>query len=102
MTFTLHDLLYLGLLTLVVSVTMLGFSSRVGRLESKISRVERGLTLLMENANLEMPSLLSERVKQIAKNPKRKIEAIRAYREETGAGLKEAKEAVEEFMSRDR
>ncbi|MEL7142147.1 MAG: ribosomal protein L7/L12 [Cyanobacteria bacterium J06573_11] len=102
MTFTLHDLLYLGLLTLVVSVTMLGFSSRVGRLESKIGRVERGLTLLMESANIEMPSLLSERVKQIAKNPKRKIEAIRAYREETGAGLKEAKEAVEEFMSRDR
>lgn len=102
MTFTLHDLLYLGLLTLVVSVTMLGFSSRVGRLESKIGRVERGLTLLMESANLEMPSLLSERIKQIARDPKRKIEAIRAYREETGAGLKEAKEAVEEFMLRDR
>ncbi len=37
----------------------------------------------------------SERVRAIAQDPKRKIEAIKLYREETGAGLKEAKEAVE-------
>jgi ribosomal protein L7/L12 len=41
---------------------------------------------------------LSERVKQLAGDPARKIEAVKAYREETGAGLAEAKEAVESFL----
>jgi hypothetical protein len=44
--------------------------------------------------------LLSERVKQLASDPARKIEAIQAHREETGAGLAEAKEAVEAFIDR--
>jgi ribosomal protein L7/L12 len=42
---------------------------------------------------------LSDRVKQLAGDPARKIEAIKAYREETGAGLPEAKEAVEAFLN---
>ena len=42
---------------------------------------------------------LSDRVKQLAGDPARKIEAIQAYREETGAGLAEAKEAIETFIN---
>ena len=42
---------------------------------------------------------LSDRVKQMAVDPGRKIEAIIAYREETGAGLAEAKEAIESFAN---
>jgi hypothetical protein len=42
---------------------------------------------------------LSDRVKQLASDPSRKIEAIKVYREETGAGLAEAKEAVEAHIS---
>jgi hypothetical protein len=41
----------------------------------------------------------SERVMQLASDPARKIEAIKVYREETGAGLAEAKEAVEAFIN---
>src|SRR5262249_326593 len=47
------------------------------------------------------PSLgppLSDRVKQLASDPVRKIEAIEVYREETGAGLAEAKEAIEAYL----
>jgi ribosomal protein L7/L12 len=43
---------------------------------------------------------LSERVKLLAGDPAKKIEAIKVYRDETGAGLAEAKEAVEEFINR--
>jgi hypothetical protein len=43
---------------------------------------------------------LSDRVKELAGDPARKIEAIKAYREETGAGLAEAKQAVEAFTNR--
>ncbi len=41
---------------------------------------------------------LSERVKEIARDPARKIEAIKVYREETGTSLVDAKEAVEAFI----
>ena len=43
---------------------------------------------------------LSERAKQLASDPARKIEAIKVYREETGASLAEAKEAVEAYTNR--
>ena len=42
---------------------------------------------------------LSDRVKQIAQDPDRKIEAIRIYREETGADLREGRDAVEEYIN---
>jgi ribosomal protein L7/L12 len=42
---------------------------------------------------------LSQRVQDIARDPARKIAAIKAYREETGLGLKEAKDAVESFLA---
>jgi hypothetical protein len=41
---------------------------------------------------------LSEQCKELAKDPKRKIEAVLLYREETGLGLQEAKAAVEAFV----
>ncbi|MFO0872118.1 MAG: hypothetical protein U0935_24590 [Pirellulales bacterium] len=41
---------------------------------------------------------LSERVKTLARNPSRKIEAIGLYRRETGAGIAEAKKAVEAYI----
>jgi ribosomal protein L7/L12 len=42
---------------------------------------------------------LSRAVMEIASDPGRKISAIKAYREETGLGLKEAKDAVEAWMA---
>lgn len=43
---------------------------------------------------------LSARVKAIADDPSRFIEAIKVYREESGAGLAEAKNAVEAYVRR--
>ena len=42
---------------------------------------------------------LSDRVKLLASDPVRKIDAIKVYREETGAGLAEAKEAIEAHIN---
>jgi ribosomal protein L7/L12 len=56
---------------------------------------------LLRHFNLE-PSkgfTESDRVKELAREPKRKIEAIKAYREETGTSLVEAKNAVKEFIN---
>lgn len=64
-------------------------------------RIERKLNLLLRHSGVDplqgLP--LSERVRQIASDPAQKIPAIKAYREETGAGLAEAKEAVEAFIN---
>lgn len=42
---------------------------------------------------------LSDRVKHLACDPTKKIEAIKVYREETGASLAKAKQAVEAFAN---
>jgi hypothetical protein len=52
------------------------------------------------DASSESPEL-SERVKAIADDPDRFIEAIKAYREESGAGLADAKSAVEAYVHRE-
>lgn len=63
--------------------------------------IERKLNALLLHEGVdprESGFPLSDRVKEIAADPHRKIEAIKVYREETGAGLAEAKEAVEAFL----
>ena len=52
------------------------------------------------DASSESPEL-SERVKAIADDPDRFIEAIKAYREESGVGLADAKIAIEEYIHRE-
>jgi uncharacterized protein YoxC len=67
-------------------------SSRIRGLEQKLNALLRHLRVDPTHG-----FSLSERVKELAADPRRKIEAIKVYREETGAGLAEAKEAVESF-----
>jgi ribosomal protein L7/L12 len=69
--------------------------------QERMKAAERKLNAILRHFNIDptqgLP--LSDRVKQLAADPGRKIEAIKAYREETGAGLAEAKEAVESFIN---
>lgn len=53
-------------------------------------------------ALLSSGSTLSPEVQELARHPDRKIAAIKLYREQTGVGLAEAKEAVEAFMYSDK
>jgi hypothetical protein len=68
--------------------------SALGRLESKVARISHAMGI-----DLTKPLPLSDRVKELARDPARKIEAIKVYREETGAGLAEAKAAVEAYIA---
>lgn len=69
-------------------------------LTDRVGRVERKLNALLRHNGVDptqgLP--LSERVKRLADDPARKIEAIKVYREESGAGLAEAKAAVEAYI----
>jgi ribosomal protein L7/L12 len=72
-----------------------------GQLERKLNAMERKLNALLQHAGLDPTEgfKLSDRVKNLARDPRRKIEAIKVYREETGTSLVEAKEAVETFIN---
>ncbi len=62
----------------------------------RMAMIERGL-----NPDTLIPFLpLSSRVKELASDPTKKIEAIKAHREETGASLAEAKQAVDAFTDK--
>ena len=89
------DLGYFFLLLVIVILLAVLVTDIKGRL----ARVEHKLNLLLRNAGIELGQPVSDRVKEIARDPARKIEAIKVYREETGAGLAEAKQAVEEYIN---
>ena len=69
------------------------------QMQSRLERSERKLNALLRHLNIESTGQpLSERVKELALDPSRKVQAIKVYREETGASLAEAKAAVEDFI----
>jgi hypothetical protein len=66
----------------------------------RVARVDRKLNLILKQMNITFDefAVLSDRVKELARDPYRKIEAIKVYREETGVGLAEAKYTIEDFI----
>jgi ribosomal protein L7/L12 len=82
----------------IIVWVILSLQFSIKKLEQKVKRMELSLSLLLNRMEIEVPSLVSDQVKQLALDPHRKIEAIKLYRGETGASLLEAKEAIEEFI----
>jgi ribosomal protein L7/L12 len=60
-------------------------------------QLERKLDALLQRAGVHLPSGLSPEVELLARDPAKKIAAIKLHREQTGLSLVEAKDAVEEF-----
>jgi hypothetical protein len=83
----------------VVGVGVLTIWGIVSQMQTRLGRVEHRLNLLLRHFNIDPAPGLSERVKRLADDPARKIQAIAAYREETGVGLAEAKAAVEAYIN---
>jgi hypothetical protein len=73
------------------------FAGRSGRLNAqdrRLATIERRLDLIMKRLEIDDPEPeLPDVVAHLERGEK--IGAIKAYRERTGAGLKEAKDAVE-------
>jgi ribosomal protein L7/L12 len=77
---------------------------QLARLEKRLQDAEAMLRALTRHFGIEHRVIggehgvfvePSDRVKELARDPKAKIEAIKAYREQTGLGLKEAKKVVD-------
>lgn len=73
-------------------------AARLARLERKIDAILRYLHI--EHVDPGSAEGLSEEVQALANDPMKKIQAIKLHREQTGLGLKEAKDAVEAYISR--
>ena len=67
---------------------------------SRLQRVERKLDLILTHLGVEYTPPPKAGWQEIAADLSRKIEAIKAYREEHDVGLAEAKRAVEEHMQK--
>lgn len=72
------------------------FDSRIPRLEKRVARIEHKLDLILAHLGLTEPEPWSDEVNALVRDGK-KIKAIKVYREATGAGLREAKEAVDKL-----
>lgn len=84
----------LGVMQLVSLI--LSVKNQNARLEWKIDLILRHLGIQPKPGGR---GELSDRVKELASDPAQKIQAISVHRQETGAGLKEAKEAVEKWIA---
>lgn len=87
-------------LGVIVVLAVLYPERQAGSIRRDVARVDRKLNLILQQLNISFDefAVLSDRVKELARDPSRKIEAIKVYRQETGAGLAEAKETVEAFI----
>jgi hypothetical protein len=102
----------------LILVAVTGINGRLARLELKLdllldhSGVHSNIDQILSDRIRQLapdpvrpvipdPSQLqlSERVKQLAADPRRKIEAIKVLRQETGLDLKNAKDIVESFAA---
>jgi ribosomal protein L7/L12 len=71
------------------------------RIERRLREHAVSLDRLLRHAgiNPSKPAEPSERVKVLAQQPSQRIEAIKAYREETGADLRSAKAMIESLQN---
>ena len=83
--------LCLLLVAIILLVIVLG---QLGSLRSHVARMEFRLNALLENLGIEPSKDVDPEVRRLAESGE-KIAAIKRYREITGVGLKEAKDAVE-------
>ncbi|WP_277438887.1 ribosomal protein L7/L12 [Streptomyces sp. SPB162] len=81
---------------------LVGFGAMCSAIERKVDRVERRVKfmerrqeLILTHLGVEDPTSPDLRGIDALLREGKKIQAIKAYRDLTGAGLKEAKEAVE-------
>jgi ribosomal protein L7/L12 len=91
-TFSLFEWLAMGaLLTIWFTLT---------RIERRLGEQEMRLDLLLRRAGIDpsKPAEPSDHVKLLAQQPSRRIEAIKAYRRETGADLRSAKAVIESLQ----
>jgi len=88
------DILGYSLAALFFLVGVGSIENRISRADKRVARVERKLDLILDHLGLQATEPWQGEVAELLRDGK-KIQAIKVYREATGADLKEAKDAVE-------
>ncbi|MEU2386325.1 hypothetical protein ABZ606_17005 [Streptomyces sp. NPDC012461] len=87
------DVLILSLTCLVV-LGAAGLQSRIARTDRRLARVERKLDRMLDHLGLHEELPRREEITALVREG-RTVQAIKVYREATGADLLEAKQAVD-------
>ena len=90
------DTLGFSLITLLLVFGIGSIENRMSRADRRAARTERKLDLILGHLGLTEQEPWSDEVNTLVRDGK-KIQAIKVYREATGAGLREAKEAVDKL-----
>lgn len=90
------DTLGFSLITVLLIFGIGSIENRMSRADRRAVRIERKLDLILGHLGLTEREPWSDEVNALVREG-RKIEAIKAYRQATGAGLREAKEAVDKL-----
>jgi ribosomal protein L7/L12 len=83
----------------LVAVTAANSRRETDRLQIRLALVERKLDAMLDHLGVEVSEPHLKQVEALLGQGKT-IEAIKVYREATGAGLREAKEAVDRLSGR--
>ncbi|MEV5719152.1 hypothetical protein AB0L41_35140 [Amycolatopsis mediterranei] len=91
-----YGMLLLGVVLLVAVVGLASSSTdrKLGRVDRRLARVERKLDVIADRLGVSTEEPELAEVTALLRQGK-KIQAIKAYRDRTGADLKEARDAVE-------
>jgi ribosomal protein L7/L12 len=73
----------------------LGHAARLDAIDRRLAKIERQMKLLLDALDVVDERPRSAVVEALERG--RKIDAIKAYRAETGAGLTDAKRAIEDI-----
>ncbi|MFJ8585743.1 ribosomal protein L7/L12 [Streptomyces sp. NPDC093595] len=92
------DTALIALLIVGVALAVSGLELKLKRTDRRIARLETKVDLILDHLGIEHTDPRLGRVGELLRQGQR-IEAIKAYREITGAGLKEAKDAVDAMAS---
>ncbi|WP_103340711.1 hypothetical protein [Amycolatopsis sp. CA-126428] len=94
-----YGMLLFGVVVLVAVVELASSSTerKLGRVDRRLARVERKLDAIADRLGVSTEEPELAEVSALLRQGK-KIQAIKAYRERTGADLKEARDAVERLI----
>jgi ribosomal protein L7/L12 len=97
------DYAIIAVIVIVFAGGSAAYAARNGG-EARLARLERKLDAILRHLNVAYVDPgsaegLSEEVKALANDPAQKIQAIKLHREQTGLGLREAKDAIEAYVS---
>ncbi len=84
-----------GLLVAILAILVLSILFHGGAREpSRLHAIDRKLNLILANLGIDPNEGLDRQIVELMRSGQ-KIQAIKLYREQTGAGLKESKDYVE-------